>query len=72
MQAAAAAAADEAVLPGGASAITALAPWQADLGAVVESMLAVADALPGAVDTVFFDPVHTVLALMAQVGGVHF
>ena len=72
MQAAAAAAADEADLPGGAPVITNPAPWQADLGPVVESMLAVANALPGAIDVCFFDPVCTALASMAQVGGAQF
>lgn len=68
MQVAAAAAADEAALPGGAPVITNPAPWQADLGPVVESMLAVAGALPGVIDAGFFDPVSTALASMAQVG----
>ena len=71
MQAAAAAAADEADLPGGAPVITNPAPWQADLGPVVISMLTVADVLPGVIQCTFFDPVHSAFALMAQVGGAH-
>ncbi len=72
MQAAAAAAADEAALPGGAPVITNPAPWQADLGPVVKSMLAVAGALPGVIDASLFDPVSTALASMAEVGGSQF
>lgn len=68
MQAAAAAAA-EAFESGAVDDVNSRSPpaWQADLGAVVDSTLAVADALPAAVDATLFEPVRSALALMAQV-----